>query len=236
MIPKKGVSIQQALFLNQDQISMERSKPCIVRMDPYQIEIGIGANEIEGQSVSGIFGKGMSYFSRLTGPGMNLLLSDTTWVSGERDIQAVRRNDSDEIYDQLVHRLRISISPSNRFPKLSFMEMRVAVPDNEAGRATVKKMDRDELSRLIGRDVFPLLSSLRGVMPGTRESLMRDESRRRTELAVVFNSQDRLVPAIVWTLVRGIALGRQTADQATSPGSLEVVGIAPENPNRIELP
>jgi hypothetical protein len=235
LIPKKGVSIQQALFLNQEQITIERAKPCVVKLDPYQIEIGIGSNEIEGQSVSGVFGKGMSYFSRLTGPGMNLLLSDTTWVSGERDIQAVRRNDSDEIYDQLIHRLRISISPSTKFPKLSFMEMRIATPDDDSGRATVKKLDRDELAKLIGRDVFPLLSSIRGVIPGTRESLMGDVSRRRSELAVVFNAQDRLVPTIVWTLVRGIALGRQTLTGAATPSSLEVLGVAPENPERFEL-
>jgi hypothetical protein len=235
LIPRKGVSIQQALFLNQEEILLEKSKPCVVKMDPYKIEIGVGANEIEGQSVSGTFGKGFSYFSRLTGPGMNLLLADTTWVSGERDIQAVRRNDSNEIYDQLIHRLRIGIAPSTKFPKLSYMEMRIAALDADSDRATVKKVDRDELSKIIGRDVFPILSSLRGVVPGTRESLLGDLSRRRTELAVVFGSHDRIVPAIVWTLVRGIALGRQVSNETQTPGSLEVAGVAPDNPEKIEL-
>jgi hypothetical protein len=161
---------------------------------------------------------------------MNLLIADTIWISGERDIQAVRRNDSDELFDQLVNRLRISISPTERFPKLSLMEMRLAVPHSDGSRASAKKFTQEEVAAVIGRDIFPLLTSIRGVIPGTRESLLKDDGRRRTELGVVFNSTDRVAPVLVWTLTRGIALLKFTKQEAPTPGNFVKSGIVPEHP------
>ena len=236
LIPKKHVTIQQALFLKESLEGKDMNEPCIINLGEYSIEIGIGENEIEGQSVSGVFGKGSAYFSKITGPGMDLLVADTTWISGERDIQAVRRNDSDELFDQLVNRLRISVAPTERFPKLSLMEMRLAVPHSDGSRASAKKFTQEEVAAVIGRDIFPLLSSVRGVIPGTRESLLKDEGRRRTELAVVFNSVDRIAPVLVWTLTRGIALLKFTKPDAPIPGTFAKSGMVPEHPEvRIQL-
>ena len=230
LIPKKHVTIQQALFLKESLEGKNMNEPCVVKLGDYSIEIGVGENEIEGQSVSGAFGKGNAYFSRVSGPGMDLLVADTTWISGERDIQAVRRNDSDELFDQLINRLRISVSPTERFPKLSLMEMRLAVPHSDGSRASAKKFTQEEVTAVIGRDIFPLLSSLRGVIPGTRESLLKDEGRRRTELGVVFNSADRIAPVLVWTLTRGIALLRFTKRESPIPGDFIKSGVVPEHP------
>jgi len=230
LIPKKHVTIQQALFLKESMEGKDMNEPCVVTLGDYSLEVGVGENEIEGQSVSGVFGKGSAYFSKLKGPGMDLLIADTTWTSGERDIQAVRRNDSDELFDQLINRLRISISPTERFPKLSLMEMRLAVPHSDGSRASAKKFSQEEVAAVIGRDVFPLLSSVRGVIPGTRESLLKDDGRRRTELAVVFNSTDRIAPVLVWSLTRGIALLKFTKPDAPVPGNFVKSGIVPEHP------
>jgi len=236
LIPKKHVTIQQALFLKESMDGKDMNEPCIIKLGDYSIEVGIGENEIEGQSVSGSFGKGSAYFSRVKGPGMDILVADTTWISGERDIQAVRRNDSDELFDQLINRLRISVSPTERFPKLSLMEMRLAVPHSDGSRASAKKFTQEEVAAVIGRDIFPLLTSVRGVIAGTRESLLKDDGRRRTELGVVFNSSDRIAPVVVWTLTRGIALLRFTNQKTPIPGDFVKSGIVPEHPEeRITL-
>ncbi len=236
LIPKKHVTIQQALFLKESLEGKNMNEPCVIKLGDYSIEVGIGGNEIEGQSVSGNFGKGDAYFSKISGPGMDLLVADTTWSSGERDIQAVRRNDSDELFDQLINRLRISVSPTERFPKLSLMEMRLAVPHSDGSRASAKKFTQEEVAAVIGRDVFPLLTSVRGVIPGTRESLLKDNGRRRTELAVVFNSADRIAPVLVWTLTRGIALLKFTTPDAPTPGDFIKSGMPPDSPEtRISL-
>lgn len=236
LIPKKHMTIQQAMFLQEELKGKDMNEPCIVKLGEYKIEVGIGANQVEGQSVSGVFGKGDAYFSRLTGPAMELILADTTWVTGERDIQAVRRNESDELFDQLINRLRISVNPTEKFPKLSLMEMRLATPHSDGSRATAKKFTQEEVTAVIGRDIFPLLSSIRGVIPGTRESLLKDDSRRRTELAVVFNSNDRIAPLVVWSLTRGIALLKFSNPNGLVPGDYEKTGIIPENPEeRMEL-
>jgi hypothetical protein len=230
------MTIQQAMFLQDALEGKDLNEPCVVKLGEYEIEVGIGANDVEGQSVSGVFGKGSAYFSKLTGPSMELILADTTWASGERDVQAVRRNDSDELFDQLVNRLRISVNPTEKFPRLSLMEMRLATPHSDGSRATAKKFTQEEVTAVIGRDIFPLLSSIRGVIPGTRESLLKDDSRRRTELAVVFNSNDRIAPLVVWSLTRGIALLKFTDPNGPVPGEYEKTGIVPENPEeRMEL-
>jgi len=230
LIPKKHVTIQQALFLKEKMEGKDMNEPCVIKLGEYSIEVGVGENQIEGQSVSGVFGKGSSYFSRVKGPGMDLLIADTTWITGERDIQAVRRNDSDELFDQLINRLRISISTTERFPKLSLMEMRLAVPHSDGSRASAKKFTQEQVTAVIGKDIFPLLSSVRGVIPGTRESLLKDDGRRRTELGVVFNSTDRIAPVLVWTLTRGIALLRFVNPDAPIPGQYEKTGNVPEKP------
>jgi len=236
LIPKKHVTIQQALFLKESMDGKDMNEPCVIKLGDYSIEVGIGENEIEGQSVSGSFGKGSAYFSRVKGPGMDILVADTTWISGERDIQAVRRNDSDELFDQLINRLRISVSPTERFPKLSLMEMRLAVPHSDGSRASAKKFTQEEVAAVIGRDIFPLLTSVRGVIAGTRESLLKDDGRRRTELGVVFNSSDRIAPVIVWTLTRGIALLKFTNPKSPIPGDFVKSGVVPEHPEaRITL-
>jgi Domain of unknown function (DUF4338) len=230
LVPKSHMTIQQALLFKEAAEGKNVNEPCIVKLGAYQIEVGIASNEVEGQSVSGIFGKGNAYFSRLTGPSMELILSDTTWISGERDIQAVRRNDSDELFDQLVNRLRISVNPTEKYPHLSLMEMRLATPHSDGSRATAKKFTREEVKAVIGKDIFPLLASIRGVIPGTRESLLKDNSRRRTELAVVFNSNDRVAPLVVWALTRAIALLKFTDPDGPVPGNYQKDGVTPENP------
>jgi hypothetical protein len=110
------------------------------------------------------------------------------------------------------------------------MEMRLAVPHSDGSRASAKKFSQEEVAAVIGRDVFPLLSSVRGVIPGTRESLLKDDGRRRTELAVVFNSTDRIAPVLVWSLTRGIALLKFTKPDAPVPGNFVKSGIVPEHP------
>jgi len=230
------MTIQQALFLKEEMEGKSMSDPCIVTLGDYAIDIGIGANEIEGQSVSGVFGKGYSYFSRLRGPNMNLLVADTTWATGERDVQAVRRYDSDEIFDQLINRLRISVGRTEKYPNLSLMEMRLATPNLDGSKASAKKFNQEEVASVIGRDVFPLLSKVRGLIPGTRENLIGDKGLRRTELAVVFNSTDRISPVLIWALTRGIALARFASPESAVPGDYVRVGNVPEKPEeRMEL-
>lgn len=155
----------------------------------------------QGLSISGAVCDGTSRITEIRHGSISLKLGDTEWTNGERDIQAIDRMDSPGTIDSLIKRLRIGIYGSPLHEELVFMELRVALSDS-SGRAILRKLKLTEIEGLLGVSLRDLLPRSKGILVGTREELFEDESRRRSELCVMFPKSDQQTPIRVWVISR----------------------------------
>jgi hypothetical protein len=113
------------------------------------------------------------------------------------------------------------------------MELRVPRA-SPARRATVRKISAEELSQMLGFEVVGELDRVAEAVVGTRAALLRDEGPRRNQLCVVFRSPDRVVPALVWSLIRAIPLVLQHPEIRTEVSVPRVVRTAPQLVAQVE--
>ncbi len=174
---------------------------------------------VDGTTISGVASAGQSRLSEVVVGKIRLLIAETTWNNGEREIQAVDRSDSPALVDSLIGRLRIGIYDSPLHEFLAYMELRVALRDS-SGRAMVRKVSADQIEALVGLPLEQLFPPTTGTILGTREELFGDESRRRTDFCVLFPKDDHRTPATVWTLVRLLTfLGTEQEERNNTPTS-----------------
>jgi hypothetical protein len=159
------------------------------------------AADITGESVSGVLGAGRAHVTSITFQNIQVEVADTTWSTGERDIQAIDRKDSPPTVDSLIRRLRIGIHNTPELENLVFAELRVALPDDQ-GRAVVRKLSQNKIEALLNLKLTEVLPAKRNVVVGTREELLGDSSRRRTELCALFPRDDQRTPIDIWILTR----------------------------------
>jgi hypothetical protein len=155
----------------------------------------------QGSSISGAVCAGTSRITEIRHESISLKIADTEWTNGERDIQAIDRMESPGTIDSLIKRLRIGIYGSPLHEELVYMELRVALSD-PSGRAILRKLKLAELESLLKVSFRDLLPRSRGILVGTREELFEDESRRRSELCVMFPKSDHQTPIRVWVIAR----------------------------------
>jgi hypothetical protein len=155
----------------------------------------------QGSSISGAVCEGTSRITEIRHGSISLKIGDTEWTNGERDVQAIDRMESPGTIDGLVKRLRIGIYGSPLHEELVYMELRVALSD-PSGRAILRKLKLAELESLLKVSFRDLLPRSKGILIGTREELFEDESRRRSELCVMFPKSDHQTPIRVWVISR----------------------------------
>lgn len=155
----------------------------------------------EGITLSGNVSSGETCLTNISFNNVHIVVAETSWSNGEREIQAIDRLDSPSTVDSLIRRLRIGIYDSPVHEFLAYMELRVAVSGPD-GRAVVRKMNRQKIEDLIGLSIDEVLRPSAGTIIGTRAEVFGDESRRRTDLCVVFPKSDHATPATVWALTR----------------------------------
>lgn len=135
--------------------------------------------------------------------GTDLLLQDTRWDNGQRDVRAVERHDTPPPYDTVVDRLRVSVDPIEGDV---FMELRQA-RINAGGRAQVAPATFEEIDEGAGVSVLSVLRGLGGQV-GTKQALLGRRDQTRDRLCCRFSESSLLVPAAVFVLTRIAPVGR----------------------------
>jgi hypothetical protein len=73
-----------------------------------------------------------------------------------------------------------------------------------------------------------ILNSIPNSACGTREELMRDESRRRSDFATAFPKDDRVIPVIAFLLSRVLPLFCESSEFKHDHQKLTLTGRSPE--------
>jgi Domain of unknown function (DUF4338) len=202
--------------------SSRQALPGRVEMGSFHLSVGVESRRVTGTTMTDASSTGNAYISKLEGPGVEVSLADIEWNTGEREVRGWSRHHSDEILKQVIGRLRIGVHRADRYRGMSMLELRVAA-GSEGKRATARKTSPLELSEALGFDIAAGLDGIGEAVVGTREELLRDEGPRRNQLCVVFRSDNRLLPALAWCLVRAMPLIHQQASGMTARVSAPVV-------------
>lgn len=218
---KEGTALVGELQVRARQLSFDDDynfRPGEIRMGQYIVRVGTGEEAIRGESIAGMVQDGSVYLSQLVGPAISMTMADIVWRNGEREIRGWSRHNSDERLEQVVNRLRMGIYKSDRFERMSVADLRVPAPKALAtSRATARRVSASQLSEILGFDFTAGMDLFGESVVGTREGLLGDDGRRRMDLCIVFPSTSLEVPAVVWALLRPIALARLAGIDITAP-------------------
>lgn len=158
-----------------------------------------------GQSakkVDGLYGTAVEY--QVTGDDRtDLVIQDTRWENGQRDVRVAERNDTPPPYDTVVGRLRISVDP---IEDDVFMELRQAQIKRN-GRAQVAAASLEQLAAGAGVSVSQALRDL-GAQVGTKEVLLGRKDQTRHRICCRFPPTAEMVPAAALVLTRIAPVGR----------------------------
>lgn len=135
--------------------------------------------------------------------GADLLLRDTRWDNGHRDVRVVERHDTPPPYDTVIGRLRISVDPVEDD---LFMELRQA-RITRTGRAQAAVATLEELDEGSGTSVSRALRNL-GAQLGTKEALLGRTDQTRERMCCRFPPSSVLVPPAAFVLTRIAPVGR----------------------------
>ena len=208
LLPKKDMS----------RVMSPPAAPGRIDMGAYSLSVGTTTRAMRGRTPSGATADGIAYLSRLEGPAVTISAADITWDNGEREVRGWDRHGSDPILEATVGGLRMVVQRAERFKSQSAMELRTATAKADAS-ATLAKTTLDYLDRLVGFDVASAFDRLNEAVVGTREALLKDSSARRGQLCIVFDSADRVTPAMAWALTRPLSLllADETRVRPTAP-------------------
>jgi len=179
---------------------------CKIGLGNYEINVGVNCVKIEGLTPNGERCAGESYLSSLKGSNIEIEISDTTWSNGERDIRGVSNKRSTQHLDSVIDHLNIEICDVENLEHMAVMELKKAAIGKNKQKASIYKTSLDDLTELFGFDLENVLDLLGEAVTGTKESLLKDESKTRGNLCTVFFKTERVVPVLVWSLLRPISL------------------------------
>ena len=147
-----------------------------------------------GQDATGTATDGRSRVFEVTGPDdLRLLVRDTTWDTGERDLAVHDRCDAPQRFDRLVSGSRLTVQPG-------LVELRQARM-KPGGWSNLFKADLAELDDGAGTDVATALRDAGATDVGTREEVLGDTGRRRSFVVATF-ADGREVPVVAYVLTR----------------------------------
>jgi hypothetical protein len=171
----------------------------------YRLEPAGSTSRVRGQSakkVDDLYGTATEY-AVTAEDGTDLLLRDTRWDNGQRDVRAVERFGTPPPYDTVLGRLRISV---DAIEDELFMELRQARLKS-GGRAQVASATLEELDEGAGVSVRSALRNL-GASVGTKELLLSRRDQTRDRLCCRFPESALFVPPAVFVLTRIAPVGR----------------------------
>ena len=144
-------------------------------------------------------------------PGIRL---DIEWCFadyGEAWVKAVDAHHSPQFIHRLVHGLRPGIHLIEGRENEAFMELRQARIVDDPDWPRLRKVSEAELDDAAGTTVAAELVALGAITVSTRERAWGDTNRRKTDLCVVFDVDNVLVPFAAYALTRVAPLALELA-------------------------
>jgi hypothetical protein len=157
-----------------------------------------GTVEIRGETASGLESIGQGSLHDVANSNViRIVVRDTMWANGERDIVACGRHDSPERFTTLIERLRLTVLDRGG-PYVELRQARL----RPNGRAGLFDADLAELNDGAGLDVAATLLAFGATEVSTRAELLGDEGRTRRRIGVRFPEQSGHVPLVAYVLTR----------------------------------
>ena len=131
---------------------------------------------------------------------------------GDLEVMGLPGSTPHRLFFRLAKGSRISIS---KHEDLGWMELRISRITSVEPRmvwSSPRKTDLDGLNDECGFDVESALVDIGAHGVGTREELIGTENRRRTDLCVLFEANEMIVPLAAFAAVRVIPMSRQDAE------------------------
>ena len=178
---------------------LSSSPPGRIDMGAYHLAVGVAKHRFAARA-KGNGGDGVAYVSRLQGPDEDVEIADVTWPSGERDVVG-------EI-PGVTAPLRLSVGSSELFRSMGVVDFRIARASGANGRVRYVETDPAKLNTAFGFDVESVLDRLGEATLGTRRELLGDDGPAGDRTCVIFPLKNRVVPALLWTLARGLSVTR----------------------------
>jgi Domain of unknown function (DUF4338) len=202
----------------QLRFSMPSSAPPgRIDMGAYHLAVGVAKQRFGARAKSN-GGDGIAYVSRLQGPDGDVEIADVTWPSGEREVVG-------EI-PGVVAALKLSVNASELFRNMCVADLRIARVSGGSGRVRYVEMNSTKLNTTFGFDLESVLDRLGEASVGTRRELLGEKGSAGHRLCVIFPVESRELPALLWTLARGLSVTRSA--QSDSPiGEPQLVRRAP---------
>lgn len=182
--------------------------PGRVDMGSHHLALGVAKQSLAPTS-NGKRGLGIAYVSRLQGPDHDIELTDNIWSSGDREVAGVLPG-----FDV---NLKLPIGSSDLFRSMGVIDLRMARISGKAQRVRYVDLDHDDLRTLFGFDLEGVLDRLGEATVGTRAELLGETGRGGGRLCVIFPRENRLVPALLWTLTRALSAADADGPPLTEP-------------------
>lgn len=158
-----------------------------------------GTSSRDGTTTSNEPSSGTATLWEIKGPeDLHLLVADTRWDTGERDLATIERNNSPPRYDRLTHGLRLGVQTHES--GLQWVELRHARLGTKAW-PTLHTASLVQLSHSAATNVAAAIEREGGSI-GTRGELLDDKGRRREHLCATFPPTADRVPIVSYTLTR----------------------------------
>lgn len=166
-----------------------------------------------GQTSKRRTSSGTSHIYLILGsPGLSVRAAFIEWDNGDREVRGLPGSTPHHLFSRLVKGGRVSIM---RHGIEEWMELRISMITAVEPRlvwSNPRKTDLDGLNDECGFDVKNALSDIGAHGVGTLEELIGTENRRRTDLCVLFEANERIVPLAAFAAVRVISISRQGAN------------------------
>jgi hypothetical protein len=182
--------------------------PGRVDMGSYHLAVGV-AKQTVGSEVTGKKDPGIAYVSRLQGPDGNVELADVSLPSGERTVIGVLPGPDVA--------LRLPIESSDVFRSMSVIDLRFAHISENERRVRYADLQRHDLHDAFGFELGSVLDRLGEATVGSRAELLGESGRASGRLCVIFPTENRVVPALLWSLTRALSVTSPDGPVLTEP-------------------
>jgi hypothetical protein len=189
----------------------------VITIGSFSVVPAESTESIEHRTLNNEPSEGIAWVFDVVTAGAALRVADIAWDTGDRDVRAVAVTKGEQRLGRLLRGGRIGVYEANfhAFPEgLSLLELAVMKlkPEQPGRLPTAVKADYGTLRRAAaGVSVWDELSSLGASSIGPRSELIGDTGNRRGILVTTFRSDNRLVPAAAFILIRVIPLWTEFA-------------------------
>ena len=165
---------------------------------------------IRGTTCSGkkCNGTGSDFSAQSDSLGFQTILRYESWENCERNINCITASGNPRL-STVVGRLRLTIEKYNDSKDQLTLKTAVLVSE-EPPHATLHNRSFMYYKGFLGVDIEDILLKLPQTNLGTKELLLNASGREKSELCLIYPSEDQTIPLIVFILTRILPVTRQT--------------------------